>query len=170
MGAAAPIALGVKFAADAMGAVAESNGLKAQARALEKNAQIEQTNGAYAAVDAYRASRMEMGEDIVGFAGSGGFSDVGSAADMLAAKAVERELEAMNIRYEAATRADGLRAEAKDKRRAAKGALWGGLLGATASAISGASSLNNQSRAAGQNEQRRQGQRAGYGMPIPTGG
>lgn len=170
MGAAAPIALGVKLAADVGGAVAESKGLKAEARAMEENARLEQGNAAFAAVDAYRASRMEMGEDMVAFAASGGMTEIGSAADMLQAKAIERELEVLTIRFEGHNRAEGLRAQARDKRRAAKGALWGGILGATASAINGASALRSQSRTESQNEQRRQSQKSGYGMPIPTEG
>lgn len=170
MAAAAPIAIGLQFAASTFGAIQESKGLKAEARALDENARLEESNGASAAVDAYRASRMQMGEDIVAFSASGGVSEGGSAGDILAAQAIERELEVMNIHYEANNRASGLRAQAKDRRRAAKGALIGGVLGAAAQAISGVSAMRSQARSEAQNQQGRTTQRTGYGMPIPSRG
>lgn len=169
MGAALPIvAIGLQAGSQIYGGIEESRGLKAEARTLEENARLTERDGAFAAVDAYRASRMQMGEDIAALASSGGVTAAGSGGDILAAASIERELEVMNIRYEAGQEARGLRQQAKDRRRAAKGAIIGGVLGAASSALSGAMQLRGQTRASEQNARVRAGARSGYGVPIPV--
>lgn len=171
MGAALPIvAIGLQAGSQLYGGIEESRGLRAEARALDENARLTERDGAMAAVDAYRASRLQMGEDMAALAGSGGITSASSGGDIIAASAIERELQVMNIRYSAGQEAKGLRAQAKDRRRAAKGAIIGGVLGAAASAVQGAMQMRSQARVEGMNAATRAGQRSGYGIPIPTPG
>ena len=171
MGAAAPIiAIGMQAASQVHGASSEKKAYNAEARALEENARLTQADGAAAAIDAYRTSRMQMGADIVSMASGGGAAFGGSSADILAANAIERELEVMNLHHSAASEARNLQDQAKQRRKAGKRALIGGLMGAAAGAISNASNLRQQNRIAAQNQKQRNSQKGGYGIPIPTGG
>lgn len=169
MAAALPIvAIGLQAGSQLYGGIEESRGLKAEARALDENARLTERDGAMAAVDSYRASRLQMGEDMAALAGSGGITAASSGSDILAASAIERELEVMNIRFEAGQEATGLRAQAKQRRKDAKGAIIGGVLGAASSALNGAMQMRGQTRSAAQNERVRVGARSGYGIPIPA--
>lgn len=169
MAAALPIvAIGLSAGSQLYGASQEAKGLRGEAAALDENARLTESDGAMAAVDAYRQSRLQMGEDLAALAGSGAITSASSGGDIIAAQSIERELQVMNIRYSAGQEAKGLRQQATDRRRAAKGVMIGGILGAAASAVGGAMQMRNQTRIEGQNAVQRAGQRSGYGIPIPA--
>lgn len=170
MGVVAPLAIAMQAGSQIFGGIQQSKALKAEARALEENARRTEGDGARSALETYRASRMQLGEDMAAAGASGGVFGGSSAADVIAASAIEREMEIMNIHYQANSEATALRKDAKQRRKAAKGAIIGSILGAAANALSNASALRQQSQASNQNQQVRTSQSAGYGMPIPSGG
>lgn len=170
MTAIAPIAIAMQAGSQIYGGIQQSKALKGEARALEENARRTEGDAARSGIEAYRASRMAMGEDMAAAGASGGVYGGSSAADVIAASAIEREMEVMNIHYQANSEAMALRKDAKQRRKAAKGAIIGSILGAAANALSSASGLRQQSQASNQNQQIRSSQAGGYGMPIPSGG
>jgi hypothetical protein len=152
-----------------LGGLEERGQYRAEARALDENARIEETQGAYDAVDALRAARMQQGEDIAGAAASGSGLG-GSISDLLYQQAIENQMQAMTIRAEAGMRARGLRSQASGKRRAGDSALFGGVLRAGAAAIGGAAS----ERAAGRIDRAEAyGRSSAYSpagtIPVPRG-
>jgi hypothetical protein len=152
--------------------ISQKSGLDKQAGALDENARLTETQGAYDAVDSLRKSRLQEGVDITGAAASGS-GLTGSVADMLESNAVERQLEAMNIRYAAGQRAQGLRTEAEQKRSEGRSALLGGVLRAGASAIQGYSGASNSAAIGGalsrDSAQRLGGVQAMGTIPVPMG-
>ena len=122
--------------------VSQKSNLDGQAGALDENARRTETQGAYDSVDALRKSRLQEGVDITSAAASGS-GLTGSVADLLESNAVERQLEAMNMRYGAGQRADSLRLEAGQKRADGRAALLGGVFRAGAAAIQGYSGASN---------------------------
>lgn len=131
---AGPALIAAQAAMEVIGGIEERGQYRAEARVLDENARIEETQGAFDAVDALRASRMQQGEDITGAAASGSGLG-GSVGDMLFQQAVENQYQVMTIRAEAGMRARGLREQADGKRRAGDSALFGGVLRAGASVI-----------------------------------
>ncbi|MCP3730440.1 hypothetical protein M9978_08360 [Sphingomonas sp. MG17] len=144
MAAGAPL-IAAQAAMQLIGGIEERGQLRGEARALDENARVTETQGAYDAVDALRAARMQQGEDITA-AAAGGASLTGSIGDMLFQQAVEYQYQAMSIRAEAGMRAQGLRQQAQGKRRAGDAALFGGVLRAGASAIEGVRAERSASR------------------------
>lgn len=142
--AGGPEMMAAQAAMQIVGGIAENSALRKEARALDENGRVIETQGAYDAVDALRRSRMQAGADVAAAAAGG--SGLASFADVIEANAVERQMEAMNIRFTAMSKADGLRAEASMKRDQGKAAIFGGILRAGASAIQSAGSQRAQGR------------------------
>jgi len=143
----------------------ERGNMRSEANAIDENARIEETQGAYDAVQALRESRMAQGADLTNAAASG-VGMGGSIADIMAQQAIERQYEAMSIHATAAMRARGLRSEAKSRRRQGDAALFGGVMRAGATAITsmGQSRANARLDAATARSQR---QALGT-IPIPS--
>lgn len=158
------LAIGLQVAAPVIGGVMEAKGLRREAAALDEGARRDQSQGAADAVDALRASRMQLGEDMASLAGSGFAIGSGSPQDLLSAELVEREFEAMNIRETARLQAEEKRAAAADRRKSAKTAIFTGILNGATAAIAGASQMRSDARAASRNESSRTSARASYGL------
>ena len=158
------VAIGLQAAAPIVGGVLEAKGLRREARALEEGARRDESQGAADAVADYRESRLALGEDMAALAGSGFAIGSGSAQDMLTQALVERELSAMNIRHSALLQANEKRAAATDRRKAAKTAVYMGILNGATAAVGGAVQSRSDARAAQRNETARTSARAGYGL------
>lgn len=160
-----PVAAAVLSAATPIiGGVMEAKGLRGEAKALDEGARRDESQGAADAVDALRASRMQLGEDMASLAGSGFAIGSGSAQDLLSAALAERELEAMNIRETARLQAEEKRAAARDRRKSAKNAIFMGILNGATAAVGGATQMRSDARAASRNDSARSAARAGYGL------
>lgn len=159
-----PAAIALQVASSFAGGAMESKGLRREANALDESGRRDESQGAADAVAAYRESRLALGEDMAAMGGSGFAIGSGSAQDLLTQALVERELEGMNIRQEAHLAAEEKRAQAREKRRQAKGALFAGLLNGASAAVSGASQMRSDARAASRNGSTRAAARAGYGL------
>lgn len=166
--AAGPAMIAAQAVMSIAGGLEQRGQYRAEARALDENARIEETQGAYDAVDALRAARMQQGEDITGAAASG-VGLTGSIHDMLFAQAIENQYQAMSIRAEAGMRARNLRQQADGKRRAGDSALFQGVLRAGASAIQGMGAGSATDRVAAAESAARSAQLGQPGtIPIPS--
>jgi hypothetical protein len=122
------------------GGISANNQSRAQARALDENARLTDLQGEYDVLSALRKSRMEDGAMLAEAAaggGGGGAGAGGSMADILYANAVQRQMEALNIRNAAANQARGLRAQASQARADGRAAIFNGVARAGAAVISG---------------------------------
>lgn len=158
------LAIGLQAAAPVIGGVMEAKGLRREARAMEEGARRDESQGAADSVAAYRESRMAIGEDMAALAGSGFAIGSGSAQDVLSQALIEREMEGMNIRHQAYLQAQEKRAAATDRRKAAKTAIYMGILNGATAAIGGAAQMRSDARAERRNASTRTSQRAGYGL------
>lgn len=145
--AAAPALIALQAASAIAGGISENSAARKEARALDENGRITELTGEQDVYSALRQSRMEEGEAVAGAAASGQLSiGSGSVADMIYANAVERQMEALNIRYSASSQAAGLRAQASDARARGRAAIFGGVIRAGASALQGVNEMNNRGR------------------------
>lgn len=144
--AGGPIGIGLMAASSIMGAVGEHGQLKAGARVDGENARLAELGGAFEEEGIRRRERALSGDAVAALAGSGAQVGTGSALDLLFQNSVEREYEVLSRRYEAGSEAAGLRQQAAQKRKAAKGALFGGLLRAGAQAVTGISEMKDSAR------------------------
>lgn len=158
------------------GGVAANNQARAQARALDENARLTETQSEYDVLSALRKSRMEDGAMIADAAaggGGGGAGAGGSMADILYANAVQRQMEAMNIRYGAASSARGLRGQAVQARADGRAALFNGVMRAGAAAIGGIETKRASDRLNAQWEKERTHGRSLQPLgtiPVPSNG
>lgn len=136
--------LGLQVANDLFGGISQFAQQGAAARAADENARITETQGAYDALTSLRRSRAEAGADITMLAANGGLG--GSVGDLLEANAVQREMEAANIQYEAASKARGLRYEASVARANGQAAIFGGVARAGATALKSVSDRQSAAR------------------------
>ena len=157
-------AVALSAAAPIAGGIMESKGLRREADALDESGRRDESQGAADAVDALRASRMQLGEDMASLAGSGFAIGSGSADDLLSAALIEREFEAMNIRETARLQAEEKRAAAQDRRKSARQAIFMGILNGATAAVAGASQMRSDARASNRNASARAVQTSGYGV------
>lgn len=141
--AAAPVAIGLMVASQLAQGVSQHNALQAQAGVDRENARLTETQGEISAEEAARRARAVQGESIAALAGNGVALGTGSALDLLRQNAIEAETDILNRRYEAAGRAASLRTDANQKKAAARGALFGGVLRAGAAALTGMQDMGN---------------------------
>lgn len=139
--------IGLSTAFDALGAIGESRAMSAQyessAAAAEHNAKVQEINaqresqeGAAREIALRRQSRQETGSLAAALSQSGLYG--GTSAGVLSQSLMNAELDALNSRYNAASRANSYRQdsvnslyEARNYNMYAKGArnsMWGGLL------------------------------------------
>lgn len=157
-------AVALSAASSIAGGFVEAKGLRREAKALDESARRTESQGAADSVAAYRESRLAIGEDMAALAGSGFAIGSGSAQDVLSQALIEREMEGMNIRHQAYLEAQEKRAAARDRRKAAKSAIYMGLLNGATAAVGGAAQMRSDARAERRNEAGRKSQRASYGL------
>ncbi len=138
--------IGLQVAGSIFGAASEADTLRQNARIDEQNAQLAMIDGARQGENIIRAERATSAEAMAAMGMNGIAVGTGSALDLLTQNAVEREMDLLNARYAAGQEANNLRLQAKQKRKAAKGAIIGGLIRAGAQALGGASDANSNAR------------------------
>jgi hypothetical protein len=148
MAALAPAALALQVVGGVVGGVEQDRAARAGARVDEENARLALLEAEQQADATRTEERRQAGEMITVMGGSGVQLGSGSAADVLAQSAYQRELEVLNIRRRATREARGLQQAADDKRKAGKAAIIGGLFGAAATALQGVSNIRAQRAAA----------------------
>jgi hypothetical protein len=168
MAVAAPVAIGLMAASSLYEGYSQSRELKAGARADDETARRTELAGAFEEDAVRRRERAVSGEAISALAANGVEVGTGSALDLLMQNAVEREYEVLARRYSAGSEADSLRAQARGKRKAAKGALFGGVLRAGAQALSGYGGMQNAAAVAGASGRMRAAQMGGQKLPMPS--
>jgi hypothetical protein len=107
------------------------------AKADEANATGEERGGADEAARIRDAARLAMGSQIGAQAESGFAVGTGSALSSLRESAINAELDVLNVRRQAASRAAAYRAKASQEKKAATMGLIGSLVGA-AGTVAGA--------------------------------
>jgi hypothetical protein len=143
MGAAAlpMVAMGLSAGGKIFGGISEAKGLRRGAKADEENARLTELQSSIDATDVRRDERMQAGDMLAGFGDSGVEIGSGSAFDLVMQSAFNRDRDIAALKYEAAGTARNYRAEAKNKRKAAKNAIIGSLFSAASSAISSVSGM-----------------------------
>jgi hypothetical protein len=127
-----------------MGAVDEASALRRSARADRENARRTELQGEIDVLQTIREERALSGDAIAAMASSGFALGTGSAADLIRQNAIEREMDVLNIRYAASQEAASLRAQAKDKKRAARSTIIGGVLQAASQGVQNYGASRNQ--------------------------
>lgn len=160
MGAALPVAM---IATQVVGGVAKGIGrrkeLRAGAAADEANAQLALLEGEEESLAVMRDERAQSGDAMAALAGSGLLVGEGSARDVLADSAFQRELDIMMLRKRAYGQFQNDRQAARDKRRAGRNAVIGSVFGAVSTALQGASDMRNQRLQRQQSERERTARR-----------
>lgn len=168
MAAAGPIALAMSVAGKVMGGIEENNAYRAQARVDEENARIGLLEGEQGALQTRKDERQQAGDMIAAMGGSGIALGSGSAADVIAESAYQRELEILNIRTRATHQANNLSQSAEDKRKAGKAALVRSLFSAASTALSGVSDMKKQSALSNQADWERRQTMGGGTQSVPA--
>lgn len=150
------VAAGAQAIGGLMGAAEESRSLKQSARIDEENSRRTLLSGEEQVFQTIRDERMVSGEAIAAGGSSGFELGTGSAADIIRQNGIERETEILNIRYQARGEADDLIRSAREKRRAAKGAIVKGIFGAVATGAKFASDRDTQKKVSERAERERQ--------------
>lgn len=171
MGAVLPIAA---LAMQVVGGVAQGVGANSEARAAaaadDQNALLSQQAGEQDAYDIARDERQMSGEALA-LMGAGHVQlGTGSARDILADSAFQRERDIRVRRARAAGEAADYRRAAKDKRKAGHNALVGSVFGAAATALKGASDLRSNRIQSDQAARERRTRIGGYGSGYPATG
>jgi hypothetical protein len=126
--------------ASAAGAVMQGNqqsaALEAQKKAQDEAARTTEREGAANEAVVFNANRQRLGMQIAA-TGASGLTMSGSPLDFTLDDAINAEMEALNVRYQAATEARGLRAGAAMSGFEAKQARQAGYLGGAAALIAG---------------------------------
>lgn len=141
MAVAAPVALAMMAASQVIGGIQKNSAARAAATVDDQNAQLSLLDGEQQALQTRRDERQQAGDMIAQQGGSGIEIGSGTAGDLIAESAYQRELEILNIRTKATRQANNLYQDAADKRAAGKAAIINGVFGAAASAISGAGDI-----------------------------
>lgn len=149
MAMALPIAAaGLSMAGGLMEAKGQADGLKASAKADEENARLEALSGEIDVAEIHRDARAAAGEAIAAQAANGAGIGTGSARDLLEQSAIDAEYDVLARRYNASSQAQQLYAQAKSKRKAARGVMFAGVLRAGATALTAASGIAGDAKVA----------------------
>ena len=132
-----------------------------QGKALDENARLAILEGEQAAQQTRLDERRRIGAALASFDSSV------VAGELISESAFQREKEILNLRTRAAGEANTLYGQAADARGAGRAALIGGLFGATAGAIQGASANRASHRIAASDEKLRKAQMGGGGSLVP---
>lgn len=125
--------------------VSKSNAYRGAEAVDNENARQADLQGAINQSDIRRRGRAVQGEAISALAEGSGVSG-GSAQDLIYQNALEIEYAAMNARFTAAGEARGYRIKAGQEKQAARSAIFAGVLGAGAAAVTGVADASNKSR------------------------
>ncbi|MFD1034155.1 hypothetical protein ACFQ15_05770 [Sphingomonas hankookensis] len=146
MAAAAPVALAMAAVGSIVGGIEQNRAARAGARADTENARRTILLGEQEALQTSLDQRRNAGDMLAAMAGSGFEMGNGSFGDLLRENAYQQELEILNIRTMRAQEADGLLAQAAERRKSGRAALVGGMFGAVSNALQGASSIRSASQ------------------------
>ncbi|TCM37723.1 hypothetical protein [Novosphingobium sp. ST904] len=150
MGAALPIAaIAMTAASSVMGGIQEGSSLRAEARSDAENGRLSLKAGEQEAMDTLRQARFEQGGAAVQMASSGLLFG-GSIGTVLSDSALQAEMDIDRIRDRSAAEANNYYANAAQKRKAARGAVLGGLFNAVTSAVGGAANLQSKGQQSAQ--------------------
>lgn len=167
MAAALPfIALAVTAGGQVMQGVEAKNGAYAQAKVDDENARLSILGGEQDAWSSRLEERRATGEMIAGQGGSGVEMGSGTAGDLVAENAYQRELEILGIRTKAVRQANNYIQAGNDKRKAGRSAMTQALFGAVAGALQGASNIRAQ-RISGNNAAAVRGAEAASSYQVP---
>lgn len=144
MAAAGPAALAMQASAQIIGGIEANRAAKGQARVDDENARLSILGGEQDALQTRRDERMQTGALIASMGADGVQLGSGSATDVLAENAYQRELEIYGIRTKATQQANNLYQSATDRRAAGKSALTSAMFGAAATALKGVSDMRAQ--------------------------
>ena len=150
-----------------IGGIEQDKAAHAQARVDDANAQRTLLAGEQQALQTRKDERRASGDMIAGMGGTGLMIGSGSAADVLAQNAYERELEILNIRTQSATNANNLYQAGADKRAAGKAALVQSIYGAASTAIAGAGQMRASRTISGANDAYRAASLGGGTQSVP---
>lgn len=137
MAAAAPIALGLQVASSVMQAGSQAKALNYNAGIDKINAQQALQDGASQTNSIMDQARATQGSALEATAVNGVQVGTGSALDALRQTAINAQFNALNARAQAQGKANAYMADAAAKKDQANTALFSGLLGAGAKALSG---------------------------------
>lgn len=151
-----PVALAMMVAGQVTEGIETNRGARAAARADEENARRSILAGEQDGLQIMREERRMTGDMIAGQAGSGLAMGSGTAVDLIAQNAYQREAEIYGIRARATGEAESLMQQAADKRSAGRAALIGSIFGAAATAIKGASDIKQGKRGTAQTQKERE--------------
>lgn len=165
MAAAAPVALAMAAAGALVGGIEQNRAARAGARADTENARRTVLLGEQEALQTSIDQRRSAGDMLTQMAGSGFEMGQGSFGDLLRESAYQQELEILNIRTTRAQEADGLLAQAAERRKAGRAALIGGMFGAVSTALQGASQIRSTNQRRHQVQMERSWEFQG---PIPN--
>lgn len=143
MGALAPAALAVQVMGGLIQGTQQEKAAYASAAVDDENARRTILSGEQQALQTSRDARDVAGQMIAAMGGAGVQLGTGSAFDMLAQSAFEREAEIANVRTRAMGEAANLNQQAADKRKAGRQAKLNGIFGAAATALDGASRIRS---------------------------
>lgn len=138
MAAAAPFLIGALAVAQVAGGFMKAADQRGNARVLRENARQAETAGAMEATEIRNQERAASGEMIAQQGGSGIELGSGSPLDALRQNAVNREMDVLNVRYNAGRQAAGYRSQAASMKRQATGSMLGGFVGAGTTILTGA--------------------------------
>lgn len=168
MAAAGPVALAMAAAGQLVGGIEQNNAAKAGAKVDIENSRLAVLEGEQQSMQTRRDERGLAGEMLAAMGGGGVELGSGSAGDVIAQSAYQRELEILNIRTRSMGEANNLLQAAADKRRAGKAALIAGVFGAGAMALSGVRDMRAARTARTQAERERVILRGGSPVPRMT--
>jgi hypothetical protein len=145
MAAALPIlAVAMSAGGQIVQGVEAKNAAYAQAKVDDENARLSILGGEQDAWSSRLEERRVTGELIAGQGGSGVEMGSGTAADLIAENAYQRELEILGVRTKAVRQANNYIQAGNDRRKAGRSAMTQALFGAVSGALQGASNLRAQ--------------------------
>jgi hypothetical protein len=168
MAAAAPVALAMQAVGGIVGGIEQNRAARSAAKVDDENARLTILEGEQQGLATARDERLQAGSMLAAMAGDGVQLGTGTAGDLLAESAYQRELEILGIRSRASQQASNLQQSAADRRKAGRAALIGGIFGAAATAVQGVSDLRSQRTASAQRNKERGVILGGGTVPRPS--
>jgi len=168
-----PVSIGlmaVKAVGGVFQGITQQNAYNAAAKVDDQNANNALTGGAFDQLDIEHKLRATQGEALAATAANGVAVGTGSALDLLRQNAVNAQMDILSRKYEATMTAKSYSDKAAGERKAAKGALFGGILNAGASILTGMQGIGDQSAESAAADRQYMAQRqqpGGIALSIP---